>query len=43
MTIERAVASGTFSLDGRYFAVDNNVGLVGDEAEVLVIDALHDH
>ena len=41
--IERVVTSGTFSIDGEDFAVDNNVWLVGDDAEVLVIDAAHDH
>jgi glyoxylase-like metal-dependent hydrolase (beta-lactamase superfamily II) len=41
--IQRVVTSGTFSIDGEDFAVDNNVWLVGDEAEVLVIDAAHDH
>ncbi len=43
MTIERIVTSGTFSLDGQDFDVDNNVWLVGDDREVLVIDAAHDH
>jgi glyoxylase-like metal-dependent hydrolase (beta-lactamase superfamily II) len=40
--IEKIVTSGTFSLDGQDFAVDNNVWLVGDDDEVLVIDAAHD-
>ena len=40
--IERVVTSGTFSLDGGTWEVDNNVWLVGDEREVLVIDAAHD-
>jgi glyoxylase-like metal-dependent hydrolase (beta-lactamase superfamily II) len=40
--IERVVTSGTFSLDGQDFAVDNNVWLVGDDREVIVIDAAHD-
>jgi glyoxylase-like metal-dependent hydrolase (beta-lactamase superfamily II) len=40
--IERLVTSGTFSLDGQDFAVDNNVWLVGDDDEVVVIDAAHD-
>jgi glyoxylase-like metal-dependent hydrolase (beta-lactamase superfamily II) len=39
---ERVVTSGTFSLDGQDFAVDNNIWLVGDDDEVLVIDAAHD-
>jgi len=43
LTIERVVTSGTFSLDGQDFDVDNNVWLVGDQREVLVVDAAHDH
>ena len=42
MTVEHIVTSGTFSLDGQTFEVDNNVWLVGDEREVIVIDAPHD-
>jgi glyoxylase-like metal-dependent hydrolase (beta-lactamase superfamily II) len=41
--IEQVVTSGTFSLDGQDFDVDNNIWLVGDDREVLVIDAAHDH
>lgn len=40
--IERVVTSGTFALDGGEWQVDNNVWLVGDDDEVLVIDAAHD-
>ncbi|MFD5080189.1 MBL fold metallo-hydrolase [Streptomyces sp. NPDC058371] len=40
--VERVVTSGTFSLDGETFDVDNNVWLVGDDEEVLVVDAAHD-
>ena len=40
--IDKVVTSGTFSLDGQDFAVDNNVWLVGDDSEVIVIDAAHD-
>jgi len=40
--IERVVTSGTFNLDGGSWAVDNNVWLVGDDEEVVVIDASHD-
>jgi glyoxylase-like metal-dependent hydrolase (beta-lactamase superfamily II) len=40
--IRKVVTSGTFSLDGQDFAVDNNVWLIGDDHEVLVIDAAHD-
>jgi glyoxylase-like metal-dependent hydrolase (beta-lactamase superfamily II) len=40
--IEAVVTSGTFSLDGGTWDVDNNVWLIGDDHEVLVIDAAHD-
>jgi len=40
--IEHLVTSGTFSLDGGTYDVDNNVWLLGDDDEVLVIDAPHD-
>jgi glyoxylase-like metal-dependent hydrolase (beta-lactamase superfamily II) len=40
--IEHVVTSGTFSLDGGTWDVDNNVWLIGDDSEVLVIDPAHD-
>jgi glyoxylase-like metal-dependent hydrolase (beta-lactamase superfamily II) len=40
--IDHTVTSGTFSLDGQTFDVDNNVWLVGDDAECVIIDAPHD-
>jgi glyoxylase-like metal-dependent hydrolase (beta-lactamase superfamily II) len=40
--VDLLVTSGTFSLDGQDFDVDNNVWLVGDDAEVVVVDAAHD-
>ncbi|GGW71512.1 hydrolase [Streptomyces lucensis JCM 4490] len=40
--IERLVTSGQFSLDGGTWDVENNVWIVGDEREVIVIDAAHD-
>jgi glyoxylase-like metal-dependent hydrolase (beta-lactamase superfamily II) len=40
--IDHLVTSGTFSLDGGTWDVDNNVWIVGDENEVIVIDAAHD-
>jgi glyoxylase-like metal-dependent hydrolase (beta-lactamase superfamily II) len=40
--IEHLVTSGTFSLDGGSWPVDNNVWIVGDDDEVIVIDAPHD-
>jgi glyoxylase-like metal-dependent hydrolase (beta-lactamase superfamily II) len=39
--IDHAVTSGTFSLDGETFDVDNNVWVLGDDTECLVIDAPH--
>lgn len=40
--IDHAVVSGTFSLDGETFEVDNNIWVVGDDTECVVIDAPHD-
>ena len=40
--VDHVVTSGTFSLDGGTWDVDNNVWIVGDENEVIVIDAAHD-
>ncbi|WP_068399251.1 MBL fold metallo-hydrolase [Kribbia dieselivorans] len=40
--IDHAVVAGTFSLDGQTFDVDNNVWVIGDDQEVIVIDAPHD-
>jgi len=40
--IEQVVTSGQFCLDGGCWDVDNNVWLVGDDSEVLVIDAPHE-
>lgn len=39
---ERVVTVGTFTLDDETFDVDNNVWLVGDDSEVLIVDAAHD-
>ena len=39
--IDKVVVSGVFSLDGQNFDVDNNLWLVGDDDEVIVIDAPH--
>ncbi|UFU08018.1 MBL fold metallo-hydrolase [Ruania halotolerans] len=39
--VDHTVTSGTFSLDGGTFDVDNNVWVVGDDAECIVIDAPH--
>jgi glyoxylase-like metal-dependent hydrolase (beta-lactamase superfamily II) len=39
--IERLVTSGVFTLDGGTWDVDNNVWLVGDDEQVVIIDAAH--
>lgn len=41
--IDHVVTAGIFSLDGEDFEVDNNIWIVGDDREVIVIDAAHDH
>lgn len=41
LRIDRVVTSGVFALDGGQWQVDNNVWVVGDDREVLVIDAAH--
>ena len=40
--IDHTITSGTFSLDGQTFDVDNNVWVVGNDEECVVIDAPHD-
>ena len=40
--IQNVVTSGTFSLDGGTWDVDNNIWLIGDDDRVLVVDAAHD-
>lgn len=42
LRIERVRTNGVFSLDGEDFDVENNVWLVGDDEEVVVVDAAHD-
>jgi len=39
--VDHTVTSGTFSLDGETFDVDNNVWVVGDDAQCVIIDAPH--
>ena len=43
MPIELVTTDGIFSLDGGDFEVTNNIWLVGDDREVMVFDAAHDH
>ena len=40
--IERLITSGTFSLDGGTWEVENNVWIIGNDREVIVIDPAHD-
>jgi glyoxylase-like metal-dependent hydrolase (beta-lactamase superfamily II) len=40
--IELVRTNGTFSIDGEDFDVENNIWLVGDDHEVIVVDAAHD-
>ena len=40
--VDHAVVSGTFTLDGETFDVDNNVWVLGDDHECVVVDAPHD-
>ena len=40
--IDHTITSGTFSLDGETFEVDNNVWILGDDQECIIIDAPHD-
>ncbi len=42
LRVDHGVTSGTFSLDGETFEVDNNVWVVGDDETCVVIDAPHD-
>ncbi|MGW4486998.1 MBL fold metallo-hydrolase [Amycolatopsis sp. NPDC004368] len=39
--VQNLVTSGVFELDGGSWDVDNNVWIVGDDTEVIVIDAAH--
>ncbi|MGI5216489.1 MBL fold metallo-hydrolase [Nocardia sp. CA-290969] len=40
--VDRVVTEGQFCLDGGCWDVANNIWLVGDDSEVLIIDAAHD-
>ncbi|HEY4331034.1 MAG TPA: MBL fold metallo-hydrolase [Ilumatobacteraceae bacterium] len=42
MTIELVNTSGIFALDGGEWEVTNNIWIVGNDREVVVIDAAHD-
>ncbi len=43
MTIELVTTDGIFALDGGEWEVTNNIWIVGDDREVVVFDAAHDH
>jgi len=43
VTIELVTTDGTFFLDGGQWQVTNNIWIVGNDREVLVFDAAHDH
>ena len=43
MSVELVTTAGVFALDGGEWAVTNNIWLVGDDREVVVFDAAHDH
>ena len=40
--VEKVVTRGMFALDGGEWEVDNNVWLIGNDDEVIVVDAAHD-
>lgn len=42
LRVDHGVTSGTFSLDGETFDVENNVWVIGNNHECLVVDAPHD-
>ena len=43
MSIELVTTDGIFALDGGAWEVTNNIWIVGDDTEVIVFDAAHDH
>ena len=43
MAIELVTTDGVFALDGGEWAVTNNIWLMGDDHEVMIFDAAHDH
>ncbi len=43
MTVELVTTDGIFALDGGEWEVTNNIWIVGDDREVVVFDAAHDH
>jgi glyoxylase-like metal-dependent hydrolase (beta-lactamase superfamily II) len=43
VSVELVTTDGIFALDGGEWEVTNNIWLVGDDREVGVVDAAHDH
>ncbi|CAN5635490.1 MBL fold metallo-hydrolase [soil metagenome] len=43
MSVELITTDGVFELDGGSWDVTNNIWMVGDDTEVVIIDAAHDH
>jgi len=43
VSIELVTTDGVFALDGGEWDVTNNIWIVGDDREVVVFDAAHDH
>ena len=43
MSVEVVTTTGVFALDGGEWEVTNNIWLLGDDRQVLVVDAAHDH
>lgn len=43
MAIELVTTDGIFALDGGEWEVTNNIWIVGDDKNVIVFDAAHDH
>ncbi|MFT4657101.1 MAG: glyoxylase-like metal-dependent hydrolase (beta-lactamase superfamily II) [Candidatus Aldehydirespiratoraceae bacterium] len=43
MSVELVTTEGIFALGGGEWEVENNIWLVGDDKEVLIFDAAHDH
>jgi glyoxylase-like metal-dependent hydrolase (beta-lactamase superfamily II) len=43
MSIELITTDGIFALDGGEWEVTNNIWIIGDDTEVIVFDAAHDH
>jgi glyoxylase-like metal-dependent hydrolase (beta-lactamase superfamily II) len=43
VALELVTTDGIFALDGGSWEVTNNIWLIGDDREVMVFDAAHDH